>query len=77
MATLDLVKTLLIDRISTSTNMDLLEAIDKIFASTQKEEIVSLSPGQIEMLKMSEQDIDNGNLISETELEKLDKQWLG
>lgn len=36
----------------------------------------SLIPGQIKMLRMSEQDIENGNLVSEAELDELDKQWL-
>jgi hypothetical protein len=27
------------------------------------------------MLEMSDQDIENGNLVSESNLDKLDKQW--
>lgn len=77
MATLEGIKHRLIDKISASTNEELLEALEKIITSTQKEEILSFSPGQIEMLRMSEQDIENGNLVSEAELDKLDKQWLG
>jgi phosphopantetheine adenylyltransferase len=77
MTTLDSIKNRLIDRILTARNEKLLEAIEKIFVSTQKEELVSLSSEQIEMLMMSEQDIKNGNLISESELDKLDTEWLG
>jgi hypothetical protein len=47
------------------------------YISPQKEEVVSLSSEQIEMLLMSEQDIKNGNLVSESELDKLDTQWPG
>ena len=77
MTTLDSIKNRLIDRILTARNEKLLEAIEKIFVSTQKEELISLSSEQIEMLMMSEQDIKNGNLISESELDKLDTEWLG
>lgn len=67
----------MIDKILAARNEQLLEAIENIFVSTQKEEVISLSSEQIEMLMMSEQDIKNGNLVSESELDKLDTQWLG
>ena len=77
MTTLNSIKNRLIDRILAASNEKLLEAIENIFVSTQKEEVVSLSSEQIEMLMMSEQDIKNGNLVSESELDKLDTQWPG
>ncbi|MCD4774388.1 MAG: hypothetical protein K8R41_13500 [Bacteroidales bacterium] len=77
MTTLDSIKNRLIDKILAARNEQLLEAIENIFVSTQKEEVISLSSEQIEMLMMSEQDIKNGNLVSESELDKLDTQWLG
>lgn len=77
MTTLDSIKNRLIDRILTVRNEQLLEAIEDIFVSTQKEDVISLSSEQIEMLMMSDQDIENGNLVSESELDKLDMQWLG
>jgi hypothetical protein len=54
----------------------LLEAINSIFDSTQSEEIVALSSEQIEMLLMSEEDIQTGKIISESELNKRDSEWL-
>lgn len=72
MTSLDSIKNRLIDRILAASNEKLLEAIENIFVSIQKEEVVSLSSEQIEMLLMSEQDIKNGNLVSESELDKLD-----
>ncbi len=75
MTTIDNIKNRLIDRILAARNEKLLEAIEKIFDSTQKEEIISLSSEQIEMLLMSEDDIKNNNFISESELEKLDNKW--
>jgi len=77
MTTLDNIKNRLIDKILVTGNEQLLEAIENIFVSTQKEAEISLSSEQIEMLMMSELDIKNGNLVSESELDKLDKQWLG
>jgi hypothetical protein len=76
MTALENIKNSLIDRILATKNEKLLEAIDRIFASTQTEEIISLSSEQIEMLSMSERDIETGNFISESELNKRDSEWL-
>ena len=69
-------KNSLIDRILATKNEQLLEAIKSIFDSTQSEEIISLSTEQIEMLSMSEKDIEQGKLVSESELSKRDSKWL-
>lgn len=76
MTALEIIKNSLIDRILATKNEKLLEAIDKIFASTQADEIIALSSEQIEMLSMSERDIEGGNFISESELNKRDSEWL-
>ena len=76
MTTLDVIKNSLIDRIIATNNERLLSAIAGIFESTQAEEKVHLSSEQIEMLIMSEKDIECGNLISEEELKKADLEWL-
>ena len=76
MTALENIKNSLIDRILATKNEKLLEAIDRIFVSTQTEEIISLSSEQIEMLSMSERDIEAGNFISESELNKRDSEWL-
>jgi len=47
-----------------------------IFESAQTEEIISLSSEQIEMLTMSEDDIANGRLISEEDLNASNPEWL-
>ena len=78
MKSIDAIKNRLIDRILATRNEKLLEAMESIFTSTQKEEeTVSLNSEQIEMLVMSEQDIKYGKLISENEVEKLDSKWPG
>jgi len=76
MTALDTIKSKLIDRIMVTKNEKLLKAIEAIFSSTQLEEIHSLDSHQIEMLQMSENDIREGNLISENDLEKSDSEWM-
>jgi hypothetical protein len=76
MNALENIKNNLIDRILATKNVRLLEALNNIFDSTQAEEIISLSSEQIEMLSMSEKDIQDGNFISESELKKRDSKWL-
>lgn len=76
MNALENIKNSLIDRILATRNEQLLEAIKNIFDSTQTEDIISLSTEQIEMLSMSEKDIENGKLVSESELSKRDSKWL-
>ena len=72
----DIIKTRLIDRIIATKNEKLLVAISNIFESTQSNNIVSLSSEQIEMLLMSEKDIEIGDLVSESELNKSDTELL-
>ncbi len=76
MTTIEKIKHRLIDRILATRNEKFLEAIEKLFISTQKDETLSLSSEQIEMLMMSEKDIEIGNLVSESDVDKLDSQWL-
>jgi hypothetical protein len=76
MNALENIKNSLIDRILASRNEQLLEAIKNIFDSNPSEEIVSLTTEQIEMLVMSENDIENGKLVSEAELSERDAKWL-
>lgn len=76
MTTLDSLKSRLIDRISVTNNEKLLAAIESIFTSTQKDETLNLTSEQLEMLLMSEKDIENGDLISESDLSKSDSEWM-
>lgn len=76
MNTLDIVKNRLIERIMVTNNEQLLAAIDGIFDSTQPDEKLGLNSYQVEMLQMSENDIEQGNLISEADLAKEDSQWM-
>lgn len=76
MTTLDNIRNNLISHIMVSKNEKLLKAISNIFDSTRENDIVSLSPQQIEVLMMSEQDIENDRLISAEKLEQSDSEWL-
>jgi len=76
MKTINIVKNRLIDKIMVTKNEQLLNAIDNIFNSTQTEDKLSLDSHQIEMLMMSEDDIQQGKLISETDLRKEDAKWM-
>ena len=76
MTGLENIKNNLIDRILATKNEKLLKAISNIFDSTQRKEIMSLTSEQIEMLVMSEKDIENENFVSESELDKADSEWL-
>lgn len=76
MSTLENIRNRLIDRILATKNERFLEAIENIFISTQSDEIVNFTSEQIEILRMSEQDIEERNFISEADLDKSDKKWL-
>jgi hypothetical protein len=65
MKTIDIVKNRLIDKIMVTNNEQFLSAIENIFNSTQINEKLTFDSHQIEMLMMSENDIQEGNLISE------------
>ncbi len=70
MKTIDLIKNRLVDRIMVTDNEQLLKAIEGILNSTQAKDEMKLDSYQIEILRMSENDIIQGNLISESDLQK-------
>lgn len=76
MKTIDIVKNRLIDRIMVTNNEQLLSAIENIFNSTQTDDKLILDSHQIEMLMMSENDIQQGDLISESDLKDEDSKWM-
>ena len=76
MKTIDIVKNRLIDKIMVTDNEQLLNAIENILNSTQKEDKLNLDSDQIEMLLMSENDIKLGNIVTDTDLQKTDSKWM-
>ncbi|NEN24868.1 hypothetical protein G3O08_15300 [Cryomorpha ignava] len=69
-------KSRITERIMLLQDEDLLEVIETILNSDVTEERVHLNSYQIKMLEMSEKDIANGNLISESDLRKDDSKWM-
>jgi hypothetical protein len=77
MATVDKIRTGLIDKILSIRNKDFLEALDKLISSSKSEsEIVELTDAQKTMLEMSENDIKTGKLISQEAMNKRNLEWL-
>ena len=77
MATIDKIKSSLIDKIIAIHNRDFLEALDTLISSnTSQIHIGKLTNEQKVMLEMSEQDLKEGRWIPQEELEKRNLEWL-
>jgi len=77
MATVDNIRNGIIDKLLTISNKDYLTALFQLLKnSTSDQEIVKLTEEQILMLQLSDNDIKNGSLISQSQLDKDDLQWL-
>jgi hypothetical protein len=77
MAAIDNLRNDIIDKLLTISNKDYLSAIYQLIdKSTVDNDVVNLSQEQILMLKLSDKDIQSGNLISQDELDKQDIAWL-
>lgn len=77
MSTVDKIRNGLINKILTIKNKDFLEALDKmISSSTSYSDVVELTHEQKVMLEMSEDDIQNGRLISQKAMDKRNLEWL-
>jgi len=71
------IKHRLIDKILSSNNETLLVRLDRLLESSASgEEEVILTKEQRLMLQMSDQDIENGDTISQEELNNYDLKWL-
>jgi hypothetical protein len=77
MATVNKIRTGLIDKILSIKNKEFLEALDKLISSSKSEsEIIELTEDQKIMLEMSENDIKTGKLISQDAMNKRNLEWL-
>lgn len=77
MTTVDNIRNGLINKILSIRNREFLEALDKIISSSSTEtEIVDLTVEQKEMLEMSELDIKEGKIISQSDMDKRNLEWL-
>jgi len=77
MATVDQIRNGLINKILSIKNKAFLKALDQIVSSTTPDqETMELTNEQIKMLEMSEEDIKNGDLISQEAMDKRNLEWL-
>lgn len=77
MATVENIRKGLIDKILSIQNKDFLEAIDQLISTSASDsELVNLTEEQKIMLEMSEDDIVNGELISQEAMDKRNMEWL-
>jgi hypothetical protein len=77
MSTTDILRNNIIDKLLTITDKDYLSALYQLVNSSFVEsDIVKLSEEQILMLQLSDEDIKNGKLISQSQLDRNDLQWL-
>ena len=77
MSGVDKIRSQVIDKILAINNKDLLEALDKLVASSSSPSyLVELNAEQKEMLEMSDDDIESGRLISQEAMNKRNLEWL-
>ena len=77
MASADHIRNDIISRLLTINNKEYLSALFKLVeSSTTNQDIATLSEEQKLMLQMSENDLTNGRIISQDELDKEDLKWL-
>ena len=77
MTTADNLRNNIIDKLLTITNKDYLAALNQLVEiSAVSSDVVKLSKEQILLLQLSEEDIKNGRLKSQDEVDKSDREWL-
>ena len=77
MASIEKIRSGLIDKISSITDREFLEALDKLITSSSSQsDIVVLTKEQKAVLELSEKNIKNGELISQELMDKRNLEWL-
>jgi predicted transcriptional regulator len=76
MTNIQALKSKLIDRILISKNEKMLSAINDLLASTEDSTLFEFDSHQIEMIQQGEKDIENGDFLTQDELDKSDAKWL-
>lgn len=77
MSQIDILRNNIIEKLLTISNKDYLNALYKLVENSKPDnEIVHLSDEQKILLELSEDDIRNGRLISQDQLDKDDQKWL-
>jgi hypothetical protein len=77
MNNIDLLRNSIINKLLTITNKDYLSALYKLVENSSVDDnVVKLSEEQILMLQLSDNDIKEGKLISQEQMDKDDLKWL-
>jgi len=76
MAAIDDIRNILISKLMTIQDQDILSAIDKLISSSVKDQKTKLTEEQVMMLKMSEDDIQSGRIITQEDLFQKERMWL-
>lgn len=77
MSTTDILRNNIIDKLLTITNKDYLSALYQLVkTSSVDKDTVKLTEEQILMLQLSDKDIKNGKLISQSQFAKIQKIFL-
>ncbi len=77
MTTLDNLRNNIIDKLLTISDQEYLEAIYKIVENSLVDQsMVQLTEEQKLMLQLSEDDIENGRLTPQSEVDQQDLKWL-
>ena len=75
MAQIEQIRHSIIDKLLSINSEELLSAFNKILES-KSEDIIQLTKEQKEMLQMGKDDIANGRIIPQSEVDKMDDEWL-
>ena len=77
MATIEQIRNNLIDKLLSISNKDIIASLDKLLETTIREkDVFKISEQQKIILKASESDIQNGELISDDEINQAEDLWL-
>jgi hypothetical protein len=77
MENIEILRSNLVEKIFSTKNINLLQAIDDILSSVStKNEQYTFSESQKEFLLLAEEDIKYGRTITDEELRKLDEEWM-
>lgn len=76
MATIDLYKTRLIQKILEIPNEQMLVSVENFVDSFTKKEIITTDKNQKKAIHQGLEDIKNGNFYTQEEVDKMDMEWL-
>jgi hypothetical protein len=77
MSQADIIRNGIIDKLLAISDKDYLLALSRLVESSSvNNEKITFTPEQLLMLQMSEQDIANGKVLTQEELDKSDLKWL-